>query len=336
MRVLLYKSMQKLFKKSGIGRAYEQQTKALTLNGIDVITDKDESFDIVHFNTIFQDSYGFLKKCRKSGIPTVVHGHSTKEDFLNSFNFSKFMKGFFNKNLERMYSNADLIISPTPYAKNLLESYGYIKCPIVVLSNGIDVKSFERDEQNVQAFRKYFNLNTDDKVIIGIGLLFERKGLHDFIEVAKTFPDVKFIWFGDLAKSLQTKLIKEAISAKPENVIMAGYIKGEVIKGALSSANMMFFPSYEETEGIVLLEAMASKLPLLIRNIPIYEEFVHGETLFKANDNAGFKKQIQYMLNNDLEQIVVKAHENVKDKDLKIIGLKLKEIYTDLLRKSEQ
>lgn len=335
MRILLYKSMQKLFKKSGIGRAYEQQTKALLLNNVEVVTDKDEPFDVVHFNTIFKDSYYFLKKCKKNGIPVVVHGHSTKEDFLNSFNFSNVMKNFFYKNLERMYSNADLIITPTEYAKELINSYGYVKCPIVVLSNGIDLKEYEKNEQKEEAFRSHFNLRKEDKVVIGIGLLFERKGLHDFIEVAKNFPEVKFIWFGDLSKSLQTKKIKNAISNKTDNVIMAGYIKGDIIKGALTAADMMFFPSYEETEGIVLLEAMASKLPLLIRDIPIYEPFEHGKTLFKAKNNDGFKNQIEYMLNSNLDDVTSNAYEDVKKKDLPLIGESLKNIYEELLGKRE-
>lgn len=335
MRVLLYKSMQKLFKKSGIGRAYEQQTKALQLNQVDVVTDKDEPFDVVHFNTIFKDSYVFLKKCKKNGIPVIVHGHSTKEDFLNSFNFSNVMKSYFYKNLERMYSNADLIITPTEYAKGLISSYGYVNCPIVVLSNGIDINSYQRNPISEKAFRDYFDLEEDEKVVIGIGLLFERKGLHDFIEVAKSFPEVKFIWFGNLAKSLQTKKIKDAINAKSDNVILPGYIKGDVIIGALTSANLMFFPSYEETEGIVLLEAMASRLPLLIRDIPIYESFEHGKTLFKASSNEGFKKQIEAMLSMNLDEVTNRAYEDVKQKDLPIIGKELKRIYEELLKKGQ-
>lgn len=335
MRVLLYKSMQKLFKKSGIGRAYEQQTKALQLNQVNVVTDKDEPFDVVHFNTIFKDSYVFLKKCKKNNIPVIVHGHSTKEDFLNSFNFSNVMKSYFYKNLERMYSNADLIITPTEYAKGLITSYGYVNCPIVVLSNGIDINAYQPNPISKKAFRDYFDLKEEDKVVIGIGLLFERKGLHDFIEVAKSFPQIKFIWFGNLAKSLQTKKIKDAISDKSDNVILPGYIKGDVIKGALTSANLMFFPSYEETEGIVLLEAMASKLPLLIRDIPIYESFEHGKTLFKASSNEGFIKQIQAMLSMDLDEVTNRAYEDVKQKDLPIIGKELKRIYEELLEKRQ-
>ena len=55
--------------------------------------------------------------------------------------------------------------------------------------------------------------------------------------------------------------IKKAIKSKPNNVIMPGYIAGDIIEGAYASADVFFFPTYEETEGIVVLEALASKCP---------------------------------------------------------------------------
>ena len=78
-------------------------------------------------------------------------------------------------------------------------------------------------------------------------------------------PDIKFIWFGYLNKFLTTSYILKCIKHKPDNVILPGYIKGNVIKGALYYANCMFFPTNEETEGIVALEALATKLTLVTR-----------------------------------------------------------------------
>ena len=131
--------------------------------------------------------------------------------------------------------------------------------------------------EKVRKYKQYFNIQEEDKVVIGIGLLFKRKGLHDFIDVARKLPHVKFIWFGSLQKILRTKEINKAIKNKPDNVIMPGYIDGDVIKGALQGANLFFFPSYEETEGIVVLESLASRIPLLIRDIPVYEDWLENE-----------------------------------------------------------
>jgi len=69
---------------------------------------------------VFEESFSFLKHAKRKGIPVVVHGHSTKEDFLNSFNFSKYIKHWFYAKLKNMYSNADVIITPSNYSKMLL------------------------------------------------------------------------------------------------------------------------------------------------------------------------------------------------------------------------
>ncbi len=335
MKVLLFKEKQNMLKVSGIGRAFRQQKWTLEKNGVKVTFNPKDDFNIVHFNTVFNKSYRFLKKMKKKGVPVVVHGHSTKEDFLNSFNFAKLIKGWFYKKLKNMYSNADLIITPSNYSKGLIEGYGYVDAPVVALSNGINLKEYEYNKESVTAFKKHFNLTDSDQVVIGVGLLFERKGLHDFISVAKLMPDVKFIWFGALNKAIQTKTIKKAIKNKPKNVIMPGYIAGNIIKGAFSSANCLFFPSYEETEGIVILEAMASRLPVVLRDIPVYSEFTHEKEVLKGNNNAEFVNLIKKVLKADNKLLLDAAYSSVKEKDLLKIGKKIKILYEELLNKKQ-
>jgi len=195
------------------------------------------------------------------------------------------------------------------------------------------LKEYEKDPKKIDAFRKHFNISETDKVVIGVGLLFERKGLHDFIEVARMMPNVKFIWFGTLNKAAQTKKIKVAIENKPDNMIMPGYIAGDIIKGAFSCANCLLFPSYEETEGIVVLEAMASRLPIIVRDIPVYAEFTHGKELLKGASNLEFATKIQQIFKKDMSAMTEAAYQNVSHKDLKIIGKQLKEIYIETIER---
>ena len=86
----------------------------------------------------------------------VFHAHSTMEDFKNSFMFSNLLAPLYKKWLIHMYNYGDLIITPTPYSKSILESYG-IKKPIYAISNGIDVKQFGYDQQKVEKFKKIFS-----------------------------------------------------------------------------------------------------------------------------------------------------------------------------------
>lgn len=331
MKVLLFKEMQNMLKVSGIGRAYRQQAEALKLNDIEVTMDPKDSFDLVHFNTVFYQSHRFLKKMKKARVPVIVHAHSTREDFLNSFSYANLVKGWFYRRLRKMYSKADLLITPTKYSKDLIRSYGWTDAPIIPLTNGVDLTEYEYNEESVKAFKEYFKLKEDDKVVMGVGLLFERKGLHDFIEIAKSLPDVKFIWFGHLGKLSRTRKIRKAIKNKPSNVIMPGYIAGNIIKGAFSSADVLLFPSYEETEGIVVLEAMASKLPVIVRDIGVYDDYTHEKEMLKGNNNEEFIQLIKHVLENDMSEQINHAYENIKLKDLTLVGERLKEIYEQVL-----
>lgn len=336
MKVLLYSENQRTFKKSGIGHALLQQKDALNQNGIEVTFDPKDDYDLCHINTLLNKSYHFLKKIKKKNIPYVVHGHSTKEDFLNSFKFSNsILAPWFNRNILRMYNNTKYIITPTPYSKQLITNYG-VKAKIFAISNGINLNKYLEDtkynDEEVKKFYDFLKINESDKFIIGMGFYFVRKGLIDFIEVARKFPDIKFIWFGKRYPFITSRPIMKAIKNKPNNVILPGYINMEYKKIAFAKASLFFFPSYEETEGIVTLEALASKLPLLVRNIGVYDGWLKKDyNCHMADNNEEFIKEINKILTEDQTTITSRGYEVVKERDLKIIGSKLKVVYEEVL-----
>ena len=95
---------------------------------------------------------------------------------------------FYRRWLIMMYKKGDCLVTPTEYSKSLLESYG-LKQPIFAISNGIDVERFQKDENKIKKFRDYFNIKENEKVIISVGWLFERKGFDTFCEVASSLPE---------------------------------------------------------------------------------------------------------------------------------------------------
>ena len=337
MKVLLYEQNAKMQKRSGIGRALRHQKKALEINGIESTFNPKEKYDFVHVNSSFAHTYRFVKRLQKKKIPVVVHGHSTYEDFRESFRMWKVIEPWFDRNLTRLYGIADYIITPTPYSKKLIENYSCTKCPVEAISNGIMLEDYAPDEEKVRKYKEYFNIQEEDKVVIGIGLLFKRKGLHDFIEVARRLPHIKFIWFGSLQKILCTRDINKAIKNKPENVIMPGYIDGDLIKGALQGADLFFFPSYEETEGIVVLEALASRIPLLIRDIPVYEDWLTNNLdCYKGKNNEEFTTLIEKILNSDNFNIIENGYKIVQKRDINIVGKQLIEAYKKVIEITER
>ena len=167
---------------------------------------------------------------------------------------------------------------------------------------------------------------------MAVGLYIERKGILDFVEMARRLPEYKFIWFGYTNLNTIPIKIREAVETKLDNLYFPGYVPREVLKGAYSGADLFWFPTHEETEGIVLLEALAVKIPVLIRDIPIYEGwFIDGVNVYKATTNDEFEEKIKGIVEGTLPSLVEEGYKVAKERDIKNIGKQLKEVYEKVL-----
>ena len=336
MKVLLNSDKIETIEKSGVGRAIKHQMKALELNGVEYTTDPNDDYDIIHINTIFPESLSRARKAKKLGKKIVYHAHSTEEDFRNSFTFSNQLAPLFKTWLKTCYKIADIIVTPTPYSKKLLEDYNINK-PIVAISNGIELDFFKKNEEYRKQFREDFGFSDNDKIVISVGLYIERKGILDFVELAKRFPEYKFVWFGYLNLNLVPPKIRKAVETELPNLYFPGYVPREELRKAYSGADLFLFPTLEETEGIVLLEALASKIPTLIRDIPIYEGwFVDGENVYKASNLEEFEQKLKGILEGELPNLSEAGYLVAKERDIKNIGKELKDLYESLLEESSE
>ncbi|MBS3986416.1 MAG: glycosyltransferase family 4 protein [Erysipelothrix sp.] len=331
MKVLLYFEGENFIAKSGIGRALKHQKKALELAGVEYTTDVMDSYDILHINTVGVTSPLVIAQAHALGKKVVYHAHSTEEDFRNSFILSNQIAPLFKQHLINMYQMADVIITPTPYSKSLLENYGLEK-PIYAVSNGIDLSRYFKDVEKEKTFRSYFHLGPNDKVVVSAGLYLKRKGILDFMEVARMMPEVTFIWFGSTPRIALSSEVKKAIDDHPVNVRLPGYLKGPGFEGAFSGADAFFFPSLEETEGIVVLEALASKQKVVVRDIGVYQGWLkHEYNCLMGKDNHEFVSHLRTIFNQQYSnEFIENAYQTAQDRSLDKIGEQLKTIYQSL------
>lgn len=326
MKVYLYSQWKKLIEKSGVGRAAFHQRQALQNQDVELVSRKKEA-DVIHINTIFPGSLGMAVWARIHHKAVVFHAHSTREDFENSYIGSNAAAGFFQKWITLCYSQGDCIITPSRYSAGLLESYG-IRKPIHVLSNGIDTKFYSRREEDREAFRKKYGYSKDDKIVMSVGLWIKRKGILDFAALAQRMPQYQFIWFGQSELHTVPAEIREIVESKLPNLRFAGYVDRESLRQAYGACDLFLFPSYEETEGIVVLEALSMKIPVLLRDIPVYGDWLeHGKTVYKAENLEEFEKLAGNILQGEVENLTEQGYEVARKRDIGAIGARLVEIY---------
>lgn len=331
LKVLLYTEGLKTISKSGLGKAIKHQMQALKENGIDYTTDLDDDYDILHINFYGPKSYLFAKKAKKEGKKIIYHAHSTEEDFRNSFIGSNLVSPQFKQWLITCYSLGDMILTPTPYSKKILEGYD-IDVPIISISNGVDVNFFKKNSKLGKEFRKKYGFRNDDKVIMGVGLYIERKGILDFVELARRLPDYKFIWFGHSPLAASPAKVRKAVNTKLDNLFFPGYVEPEELKGAYSGADLFIFPTQEETEGIPILEACSAKIKAIVRDIGVFDEWLlDGVNVYKVKDVDEFEEKIVKVLNNELPDLTEEGYQVALNHDIKKVGKDLVNIYKDVL-----
>jgi Glycosyltransferase len=336
MKVLLYTEGIKHISKSGLGKSLKHQMKALEENDVEYTLDKKDDYDIVHINFYGPNSYRLAKKAKKQGKKIVYHAHSTEEDFRNSFIGSNLVSPLFKKWIIKCYSLADHIITPTPYSKKLLKGYG-IDVPITAISNGIDMSFYEKNENYAETFRKAYGYRKTDKIIMAIGLYIERKGIIDFVELAKRMPEYKFIWFGESPLYASPKKVREAVKTKLPNLNFPGYVDPTIIRGALSGASLYIFPTYEETEGMPVLEALTNKQNLIVRDIPVFDGWLKdGVNCHKAKDTDEFELKIKQIIKGEHKDTTEEGYKVAHRKNIKNVGKNMKKIYEELLKETKE
>jgi len=330
MKVLLYPGDSKLYAKSGIAMAVKHQKKALEKCGVEYTTDIRSGFDLLHVNTFGLPSYLLAKRVKRSGKPVVVHAHTTEEDFRNSFIFSNKLAPLLKVWLKKMYNTGDIIITPTPYSKMLLSKYG-LKPEIFNISNGVDIDVFKENSSGGNNFRKKYNFSPDDKIILSAGLHIERKGIFDFVKIARLMPEYKFFWCGYTNPRIIPKRVRNIIKNPPPNVYFPGFVDN--MKDAYNGADLFLFLSHEETEGIVVLEALSSGIPVVLRDIGVYNEWLQDRiNCRKAKNIEQFVTLIKETIGSDNIDMTTYGKSTAAERSLDKVGAKMKETYKQLLK----
>ena len=273
----------------GVHTAFLETRDALRKIGAEVETNSKKDCDIVHIHTVGLYS---LLKLLKNKNKAVVTAHVVPNSFVGSLALAKLWLPLAKIYLRYFYNQAKAVIAVSPEVKKELIALG-VKQKIYILSNSVNLDKFKKDEKETLTLRKKYGIKKSDFVAITVGQVQPRKGVTTFIKVARVLPDIQFIWAGGIPfkfLAADYRKMKKVQKEAPRNVHFTGVLKFDEMPSYYNAADMLFFPSLQETFGFAIIEAGACRLPLLLRNLEIYEPIFNGN--FIKGNETNFKNYI--------------------------------------------
>ena len=188
-----------------------------------------------------------------------------------------------------VFSYADVVIAISPMVELAIRDLG-VKTKITQISNPIPIQRWKRTEDKRAKGREMLALSGQDKIVLGVGQLQGRKGVEDFLDVAESMQEAKFVWvggrpFGRLTEGIAR--IDRRIAASGPHVHFTGLLSLEDMPLIYAAADILLFPSYQENCPLAPLEAAACGLPVVFRDIEEYRSLYLNPYL-KAGNTGEF------------------------------------------------
>lgn len=268
--------------------------------------------DICHIQTEFTMGRLVTKYAETHRLPLVMTCHTYFEQYINHYmpflphgQARRFARNFTRK----FYNRADVVIAPTIFMKEVLESYG-VDTPIEVIPTGIPADEFaglskDNEKQNSRWFKEYPELK-GKKLLLHAGRIGQEKNVDFLIQmleqVVRQIPDVILMFAGDGPdrEKLQQSIDELGLH---KNVVFFGFVDRNRMKELYHLADIFVFASKTETQGLVTAEAMICHTPVVAIGKMGTRQIMNG-------DNGG------YMVEEDVDEFASKVLLLLKDSKL--------------------
>jgi len=263
-------------------------------NDVEVIVNGEGWGDIMHAHTY--GPYFFWKGRRYKGR-RILTVHVIPDSIKGSLPLWRLWMPFVRWYFRKVYSFADVCIAISPMVEKAIRKLK-AKTQIVRIFNPIPEEKYAPTPERRSHGRKLLNLSENEFVVLGVGQLEGRKGVEDFLDIAKAVPDATFVWAGGRPFGIMTEgIIKlnKRIAAAGKRVIFPGLFELEDMPYIYNAADLLLFPSYQENCPLVPIEAAAAGLPVIYRDIREYRELYEYPYL-KAKNTHEFIKLTQKMI----------------------------------------
>ncbi|SDM55024.1 Glycosyltransferase involved in cell wall bisynthesis [Geoalkalibacter ferrihydriticus] len=232
---------------------------------------RDIAPDVIHIATEGPLGWAALLAARKLGVPMISSYHTNFSQYMVSYRLG-FIETSVWRYLRWFHNQTARTFCPTPSIRDILHTEGFER--VGTWGRGVDCERFDPVKRDARQ-RRELGFAPEDVVFVYCGRLAAEKNLPMLMNAFRDLADprARLMLIGD--GPLRTKLAAEA----DQRVVFTGYQQGEELARLYAAADIMAFPSLTETFGNVMLEAMASGLPVIGFKVPGPQDIVcHGTT----------------------------------------------------------
>lgn len=284
----------------GVGSAYVEQVNLVKTN-TDIFdiqeNSKSSKFDIYHVHTI-NPTY-FLRMNKKH--INICYVHFIPETLDGSIKLPKFAFKIFKKYVIRFYKKANEIVVVNNCFIEPLVKHGIKKENITYIPNFVSKDNFHPlSKEEINKLKNQYNIPVNKFVVLGCGQVQTRKGVKEFVEVAKRLPDIQFIWAGGFSFGAITdghKELQDIMNNPPKNVKFLGIINRNKMNEIFNICDLLFMPSHSELFPMSILEASNVNKPTLLKNLDLYHDILFDK-YYVGNNIEDYTNVIKKIIND--------------------------------------
>lgn len=297
------------------------------------------NLDIIHLHTPFTLGVLGIMAARIESKPAVMTCHTHYTEYISHY----FLKGkVLTPEMTRRYcsyitNQTDLVISPSEKFKHILEKEG-VKRKIIVLPTGLKLQDFQKIKKGY--FRRRYFLG-GKKILLFVGRLGSEKNVQFLIKAMRYLRDCRndmvlaIVGEGKYKKNLIALTRRMKLQ---HQVLFTGFLLGKRLSYAYADADCFAFASKTDTQGLVLLEACAHGLPIVMLAdgglTSAVQDGKNGFIVPKDNPQIFAEKIKELFNNNDIyRDFCLKSRGIASELDIEQQAKKLVMLYKDAIQR---
>ena len=274
--------------------------------------------DIIHGHYLFPAGVAAVEVGRKHNIKTYVTAHGS--DMFELYKSQPLMRSTIRKVLK----DADGVFAVSNALKHEIIATGVVGIAdkTKISWNSVDINKFSIKSDD--SFKKEHNI-TDKPIVLFVGNLIKRKNVDSLLEAKKmTCSDYYLVIVGD--GPLFKKLTKKVVDENIPDVIFTGSRKD--VEEIIPSCDVLILPSFSESFGLVLIEALACGKPVIGSDVGGISEIINDDVglLVNPNNVSSIANAVDMILNDDNLRLIFSMNARNRALDFSEVDIPYEEV----------